>query len=292
MLSSDIQIRDPFIVPVAEEGMYYLYGTTDPDCWTTAPGSGIGFNAYRSRDLQQWEGPYPVFRPEPGFWADHNFWAPEMHQYQGKCYLCASFKAEGHCRGTQILRSDSGPLGPFVPHSDGPVTPRDWECLDGTLYVDDAGSPWMVFCHEWVQIGDGTMCAMPLTADLARPAGEPQLLFHASAARWAKPIGEENTGYVTDGPFLFRTREGRLLILWSTCGWDGYAMGIAHSTTGSILGPWQQEEHALYGKDGGHGMLFRAFSGELYMTLHTPNHTPMERPVFIPVREADGTIRR
>ena len=24
---------------------------------------------------------------------------------------------------------------PFVPLSDGPVTPADWECLDGTLYA-------------------------------------------------------------------------------------------------------------------------------------------------------------
>lgn len=38
------------------------------------------------------------------------------------------------CRGTQILRADK-PEGPFVPLSDGPVTPADWECLDGTLYV-------------------------------------------------------------------------------------------------------------------------------------------------------------
>ena len=52
--------------------------------------------------------------------------------------MFASFKAAGVCRGTQILVADH-PKGPFVPHSDGPVTPRDWECLDGTLYVDPGG---------------------------------------------------------------------------------------------------------------------------------------------------------
>ena len=36
---------------------------------------------------------------------------------------------------TQILRAEK-PEGPYVLHSDGPVTPHDWECLDGTFYVE------------------------------------------------------------------------------------------------------------------------------------------------------------
>ena len=35
--------------------------------------------------------------------------------------------------------------------------------LDGTLYVDRAGKPWMVYAHEWIQKVDGTMEAIPLT---------------------------------------------------------------------------------------------------------------------------------
>ena len=62
---------------------------------------------------------------------------------------------------------------PFVPLSDGPVTPADWECLDGTLYVAANGTPYLVFCHEWLQVKDGEMCAMPLTPDLTAAAGEP-----------------------------------------------------------------------------------------------------------------------
>ena len=42
--------------------------------------------------------------------------------------------------------------------------------------------PWMVFCHEWVQIGDGTMDAVRLAADLSKPVGEPIQLFRASDA--------------------------------------------------------------------------------------------------------------
>lgn len=31
------------------------------------------------------------------------------------------------------------PLGPFIPHSEKQITPKDWECIDGTLYVNLEG---------------------------------------------------------------------------------------------------------------------------------------------------------
>lgn len=86
---------------------------------------------------------------------------PERKRYKDKFDMFASFKAKGVCRGTQILIADE-PAGPYRFHSDGPVTPREWECLDGTLYFDKKDKPWMVFCHEWLQVGDGEICAMPL----------------------------------------------------------------------------------------------------------------------------------
>ena len=139
----DIRIRDPFVLPDAEKGIYYLYGTT-------ALGEGIAagasFSAYTSRDLEHFEGPFVVFDGKAsGFWADRDYWAPEVHVWRGKYYLFGSFIAPGRRRGTQILRSDS-PLGPFAPFTDGPATPAGWECLDGTLWAED-GKPYLVFCH-------------------------------------------------------------------------------------------------------------------------------------------------
>jgi len=34
-------------------------------------------------------------------------------------------------------------------------------------------------------------------------------------------------------------------------------------------------------------MLFHDFDGQLWMTLHQPNNTPSERPVWLEVRETD-----
>jgi arabinan endo-1,5-alpha-L-arabinosidase len=281
--SSDIHIRDPFILPVKEEGRYYLYGTTGADTWS---GPGKGFNGYTSTDLENWEGPFPVFRPTPDFWGKINFWAPEVHHHQGKYYMFASFKAEGKRRATHILCAGA-PLGPFLPLRPEPITPSEWECLDGTLLVEQ-GQPWIVFCHEWVQVHDGEMCALALTSDLKAPASEPHLLFRASQAPWV--MAHQPGDYVTDGPFFYRALNGELLLLWSSFGAQGYALGIARSESGTIQGPWRQDPEPLFAKDGGHGMLFRTFTGKLMLTLHTPNQTPNERPAFFEVIEESGQL--
>jgi arabinan endo-1,5-alpha-L-arabinosidase len=39
-------------------------------------------------------------------------------------------------------------------------------------------------------------------------------------------------------------------------------------------------------------MLFRTFDGDLQLALHTPNETPRERAVFLPIEEANGRLLR
>lgn len=285
--TTDIHIRDPFVLPILAEKQYYLYGTTGPQAWTN---TALGIDYYTSPDLQRWEGPFPAFRPPAGFWADRNFWAPEVHIYRGRWYMFASFKAEGICRGTQILAAD-GPQGPFLPISGGPLTPRDWECLDGTLYVDSDERAWMVFCHEWVQVGDGEICAIRLSVDLASALGQPQLLFNASEAPWAQEINSRGRkGYVTDGPWLHRLASAELIMLWSSFIGGAYAVGMARSASGDISGPWEQIPQPLYAADGGHCMVFRSFEGQLLLAYHRPNASPGERPYFVPLREKGSSL--
>lgn len=282
-----INIRDPFVLPQPSTGWYYLYGTAGATCWQGRP---AGFDTWRSRDLSDWEGPLSAFRPPDGFWATHQFWAPEVHLWQDRYYLFATFKADGVCRGTQIFVADDA-AGPFVPLCEGPVTPHDWECLDGTLHVDADGSPWIVFCHEWLQVGDGTVCAIPLDADLRLPIGPPVVLFRASDAPWTKEIAAHGTsGRVTDGPFMLHLPTGRLAMLWSSVGVEGYAMGLALSD-GDTQGPWRQQAAPIFGHDGGHGMLFQTFAGDLRLALHTPNQTPLERPIFLPTTLTDKGVQ-
>ena len=280
----EINIRDPFVL--VHEGVYYLYGTRGATCW----GPADGFDVYTSTDREHWDGPFVCFANDGSFWADRNYWAPEVHEWHGAFYMFASFKNERVCRGTAILRADS-PMGPFVPHSDGPVTPRDWECLDGTFYVDRQGKPYMVFCHEWVQIGNGEVLAMPLTEDLRAAAGEPFLLFKATDAPWMQVRHTDKGALccVTDGPFLWRTAQGSLLCLWASFSATGYTEGLGVSDNGEIDGHFTQIE-PLFRKDGGHGMVFRTPEGQLYLTLHTPNEHLKEHPVFYPLTDAGDRL--
>lgn len=277
MKCSDINIRDPFIL--IHEGRYYMYGTRGATCW----GPATGFDVYVSDNLENWSEPIICFENDGTFWADRNYWAPEVHEWNGSFYMFASFKNEKVRRGTAILKAES-PVGPFVPHSEGCITPAEWECLDGTFYVSRDQRPYMVFCHEWVQAGDGEILAVELTKDLKAPLGKPRLLFKASEAAWCKKHigGDGLSGYVTDGPFMWRTEDGALLCLWSSMSQGGYTQAYAVSDNGEIDGKFVQTE-PLFTADGGHGMLFIGLDKKLYLTLHRPNISTKEHPVFLPV---------
>lgn len=269
----DLYIRDPFLV--CEGGRYVLFES-----------NGHGVSARESTDLQTFSDPTVVFTPPEGFWATQDFWAPEVHRYGGAYYLFLSLKSPDACRGTQIFRSDAL-LGPYEAISDGPVTPRDWECLDGTLYLED-GRPYMVFCREWLQVQDGEMYAMPLTDDLTAAAGEPVFLFSASQSGWAQAMDKEGKNFITDGPFLHRTADGTLLMLWSSFR-GPYCEAVSVSESGKLAGPWRHESELLYTDDGGHGMLFRDTAGRLCLILHAPNRGPERAKIFF-VREDGGRL--
>lgn len=145
-------------------------------------------------------------------------------------------------------------------------------------------------CHECVQIKDGTICYLQLSADLKTAVSEPKLLFHASDLDWVTAIGESNDWLVTDGPFLYRCENGELIMLWSSFGKGGYAEAIVRSSNGDITGIWNHEPKLLFEKDGGHGMVFRGLDGKLYFTMHSPNETLLERPHFYELEEHYGLI--
>lgn len=272
MKLKEINIRDPFIL--ADGGMYYMYGTHN---W----GNSNGFPLYVSYDLEEWEGPAMAFCAPNNFWADSDFWAPEVHKYGGAYYMFASFKGETRKRGTQILKADS-PKGPFLPISDGPITPENWSSLDGTFYVED-GIPYMIFCHEWTQIKDGTVEAVRLTEDLSGAVGEPFTLWRASDALWKCEITDKG-GYVTDGPFIIKSGD-KLGIIWSSFTKNAeidYVQAVSFSDNGRIRGNWKVSDNLIFKKDGGHGMVFRDLKCKEWIVLHRPNSPAgAEHPVLL-----------
>lgn len=297
---ADVRMRDVCILADDVTKTYYAISST-----FVRTGEGRGrpaVRAYNSKDLVTWEGPHIIFQTPPDFWGDINIrgiWAPELHAYRGKYYLFATFDTDAPFpeqwrdwrprvkRGTQVLVSDS-PLGPFKAFQNHSTLPVDMMTLDGTLWVED-GVPYMIFCHEWVQIKDGTVELIRLRHDLSETVGEPSRLFDGSDASWSKKSAQYGC-HVTDGPYLYRSKSGKLFMIWSSFGTGGYTVGIAISASGKVRGPWTQQAEPLFADGGGHGMIFKRFDGQLMLVLHQPNDGGRERARLFELEDTGDTL--
>ncbi len=292
VLLTDFRMRDASVLPLPDTEEYVMI----------ASARGAAVRAYTSQDLIHWEGPEIIFKAPEDLWDDiqiQGIWAPELHEYRGKYYLFLTFDTAHEFpeqwrnwrprvyRGSQVLVSDS-PFGPYEPFANRSTLPPDMMTLDGTLFVED-GVPYMVFCHEWVQIKDGTVGYIQLTEDLSATAGEPVRLFDGSDAPWAMK-SEEYGCYVTDGPTFHHSKSGKLFMLWSSFSETGYTTGIAISDSGKLRGPWRQQEEAIFSADGGHPFLFTRFDGQLMMALHQPNENT-ERIRLFEMEDTGETLR-
>ena len=257
--TEDILVRDPFIL--VYDGSYYMYGTGL---------SWPGYGCVVSEDLENWSESVSVFTPLEEFDVEGDWWAPECHLYKGRFYLFATYRSRTTgFRGTAVFVADS-PLGPFTQLSDGHVTPKTRDCIDGTLFVDEKGQPWIVYVGEWTSNADGVgeMYAACLSDDLSEIVSEPVLLFRATDA---------SAGTITDGPFIYQSFSGKLFMLWSTVSSSGYSIMLASTSSAKPDGKWKHALYPLYEKnsvnkeDGGHGMIFRDLDGNLILAFHSPN---------------------
>lgn len=265
-----ILLSDPAILADHNTHMYYMTGT--------------GGKLWKSKDLKSWSGPYQIIKHDSLSWMGENpeIWAAELHLYKGKYYYFATFTNKNKVidevngykierRACHVLVSDK-PEGPYVPMKDSIYLPADKPTLDGTLWIDKDNKPYMVYCYEWLQNLNGTIEKIELKPDLSGTAGKGKVLFRASDCPWNLEMenGHPRKSKVTDGPYLFRTGTGRLGMLWSSWIYNIYSQGVAYSLSGTLDGPWIQENVPVTPPNYGHGMLFKTFGGEWLMSVH--NH--------------------
>jgi len=298
---NDLCVHDPFVLAEPDTKTYIVYQGYSPRRYISARLSiNAGVIAYTSKDLIKWERPRLVFEIPEGFWADRNAgpWAPEVHKYKDKYYLFATFHDWGVAdanswggrkikkRGTQICVSEN-PLGPFKPIGNKPHTPEGEITLDGTLWVED-GRPWLIYCHEWVQITDGLIKAIRLKDDLSGTIGEPITLLNAADFDWT----DKEPGSVTDGPQFYQMKNGTLAMLWSShSSGHLYAQTVAYSPSGKLAGPWNHPAKPLLWDDRGHGMLIKDFDGRLLLVLHRYFRMPKTRVQIWEMEDAGDELR-
>ncbi|GAB4019689.1 glycoside hydrolase family 43 protein [Spirosoma koreense] len=264
-----IRLSDPAILADKKTATYYMTGT--------------GGLLWKGKDLKKWTGPYRVAKTDPDSWMGRNpmIWAAELHKYKDKYYYFATFTnrkvkidtVEGRTierRASHILVSDT-PDGPYVPMKDATYLPADKPTLDGTFWVDKDGKPYMVYCYEWLQNLNGTIEKIELKPDLSGSVGEGKLLFRASESPWSREKAGDRIGpnKVTDGPYLFRTGTGRLGMIWTSWIYDVYTQGVAYSKSGTLDGPWIQEQEPITPPNYGHGMLFQTLDGKWLLSVHS-----------------------
>ncbi|MBR6808616.1 MAG: family 43 glycosylhydrolase [Clostridia bacterium] len=277
--------RDPAVIVV--DGVYYAYTT----------GWRVYKNTSGKLDGEWTEVKNVVEKP-----ADYksNSWAPEVHKYNGSYYMFTTYTPTGSDNGFEnhgciIMKSDS-PEGPFKMITDGWITPKEWDCIDGTLYVDADGQPWMIFTHEHTSLnGNGSFMAAKLSDDLTKFISEPFDLFYAKDAGWVSQG-------ITDGCFMYTTEDGQLLMLWSNFDryGDTYALAVARSANGKLDGEWTHDDPLLFSKTqtgiasgGGHGMIFTDVDGQMYISFHSPNTNTDDvksKITFMPVTERNGLL--
>jgi hypothetical protein len=265
-----IGLSDPFILADKKTNKYYMTGT--------------GGVVWKSKDLKFWDGPYQVAKTDSTSWMGPRpmIWAAEIHAYKNKYYYFATFTnrsvkidtVQGNTierRACHVLVSDN-PDGPFVPMKDAVYLPANMPTLDGTFWIDKDRKPYMVYCYEWLQNGNGTIEKIELKRDLSGTRGKGKLLFRASDSPWSREKdenGKDKPNKVTDGPYLFQTTTGRLGMIWTSWIYDVYTQGVAYSASGTLDGPWLQERNPLTPPNYGHGMLFRTLDGKLLMSVHS-----------------------
>jgi len=181
------------------------------------------------------------------------------------------------------------PDGPYVPMADSTYLPANRPTLDATLWIDKDKKPYLLYCGEWLENWNCTVEKIQLKPDFSGTTGQSKVLFHSSESPWSKEKrdGETVPNKVTDGPYVFRTKSGRLGIIWTSWIYSVYTQGVAYSKSGTLDGPWVQEKDPITPPDYGYGMLFQDLQGKWLMCIHS--HKKVEgRTIRIPhLFEAD-----
>jgi beta-xylosidase len=268
-----IQMGDPFVIQ--HDGRYYLFGTN---------ASNTGFKFWESADLVHWTPKDWAYQETDDSWAKSHYWAPEVKEYRGKFYMTYSAmpKRTDTPRLLIALAVSDKPAGPYE-DLHAPWFDFGYSAIDGHIFVDDGGKPYLYFSRNGVQDGYsfGIIYGVALADDLSNPVGEAVKLIEADQP-WEKVRYAENR--CNEGAFVLK-HEGRYYMTYSAnhTGFPHY--GIGYATADKPLGPWvKSQENPIaatnpdVGVSGpGHSCVTRSPDGkETFIVYHS--HADPQKP--------------
>ncbi|MGL4419877.1 MAG: family 43 glycosylhydrolase, partial [Gemmataceae bacterium] len=271
-------IRDPYIV-LGSDGYYYLTGTTplpdeprektDPFNTGLGPKSIVGWKmqAWRSKDLAEWESLGTPFTLKEGVWAtakaeqfkktpetDWRLWAPELHEIDGKWAIIQTSPSPV-AAANLAFTNDLKLQGPFTQ----PLGDKIGKRHDPSLFKDDDGRWWMIW---------GATQIAKLKTDFSDFDGAPVTIG---------PSGD--TAKMGHEGCLMRKIGGKYVLFgtgWSTGQLRKGSYNLYYAVADTITGPYSERKFA--GRFLGHGTPFQDKDGRWWSTaFYNGNVPPLAR---------------
>jgi beta-xylosidase len=225
-IGGTIRGADPAVL--RHEGRYYMYTT--------------GYSCNVSDDLVTWKHVGRLKPIAPGG-SRRGGWAPEVIHYRDSFYMvyCTPL-VKGEGMRICLARGDK-PTGPFS-EVHGPLFDNGWACIDGHIFVDDGGTPYLYFTRvDYVNPANGRrearVHAAPLKRDLSGLADDPTVCMDTYQA-WED--AELTGNWCNEGPFV--VKHGQTYYMMFSTGHyrhQGYSLGYA--TAPGPLGPWAKADN-------------------------------------------------
>jgi enterochelin esterase-like enzyme len=181
--------------------------------------------AYSSKDMKTWTAHGEVLRPTAFAWGEANSaWASEVVQVGEKFYFYVIARGARSAPGNNIgVAVADHPLGPFkdaigrplIADAMTPDAKRPWEDIDPTVFIDDDGTPWMIW-------GNGDCYLVKLKRNMTELDG---------------PITKIEVPYYVEGPWIYKRGDLYYLVYPSMVPPEGGEQ-ISYATADKITGPW------------------------------------------------------
>ncbi len=260
---SDLQLADPYIL---KDGItYYAYGTSR---------TSVGFEAYKSRNLYEWEYVGFVLNKENTN-ASEGFWAPEVYRINDAYYML--YTAD---KKIFVAKSNS-PEGPFVQIGKSIVNG-----IDPHLYIEN--EKYYLF---YTTIIKGNRIWM----------GELNDDFSIKNETIHLCLETDNTeSNINEGPFVVKYN-GTYYLTYSAFHYENWNYCVCVATSDSITGSWEKAQYnpVLQKPQNwvgtGHHSLFTDKEGINRIVFHAHNNSSSVQPrrMYIGSYEIDnyGTFR-
>ena len=277
---------DPSVITVGDE--YYLY-VTNADGKTDCS----FIQAYKSKNLIDWEWLGRVFIPNRDAWAVSSLWAPEVVKKDEKYYMYYSgFDIEYQCMGIGVAVSDS-PSGPFKEYSgtleDGTVIDHttspfnyvlkeyreDFKCIDPSVFLDDDGKVYLYLSQDQVK-RESSVYGMELANDMVSIKKETIVGPLVTAEQsWES---KDATKKWNEAPFMVK-HDGKYYLTYSANYYASSLYGLGYAVSDYPLGEFskpksnpllQAKEEWPFLSGPGHCSFFKSADGsELFIAYHS-----------------------